>query len=47
VLPPDTKLVPGMPRGAVGTPGANQTPRNTDNDIWAADLHLTPDGRFL
>jgi 6-phosphogluconolactonase len=36
-----------MPRGAVGTPGANQAPRNTDNDIWAADLHLTPDGRFL
>ena len=47
VLPPDTKLVAGMPRGAVGTPGANQAPRNTDNDIWAADLHLTPDNRFL
>ena len=25
-LPPDTKLVPGVPRGAVGTPGANQAP---------------------
>jgi 6-phosphogluconolactonase len=47
VLPPDSKLVPGMPRGAVGTAGANQAPRNTDNDIWAADLHLTPNGRFL
>jgi 6-phosphogluconolactonase len=47
VLPSDTKLAPGMPRGAVGTPGANQAPRNTDNDVWAADLHLTPDGRFL
>src|ERR1700737_4098153 len=47
VLPPETKLVPGTPRGAVGTPGANQAPRNTDNDIWAADLHLTPNGRFL
>jgi 6-phosphogluconolactonase len=46
-LPPDTKLVPGVPRGAVGTPGANQAPRNTDNDIWASDLHLTPNGRFL
>jgi len=46
-LPADTKLGPGMPRGAVGTPGANQAPRNTDNDIWAADLHLTPDERFL
>src|SRR6476659_4834822 len=44
-LPPDTKLVPGMPRGAVGVPG--QAPRNTDNDIWASDLHLTPNGRFL
>jgi 6-phosphogluconolactonase len=48
VLPPETKLVPGMPRGAVGTPGANQAlGRNTDNDIWAADIHLTPNGRFL
>jgi len=44
-LPADTKLGPGMPRGAVGTPG--QAPRNTDNDIWASDLHLTPNGRFL
>jgi 6-phosphogluconolactonase len=44
-LPPDTKLGTGMPRGAVGTPGA--APRNTDNDIWASDLHLTPNGRFL
>jgi len=44
-LPPDTKLGPGAPRGAVGAPG--QAPRNTDNDIWASDLHLTPNGRFL
>jgi 6-phosphogluconolactonase len=46
-LPPDSKLGPGAPRGAVGTPGANQAPRNTDNDIWASDLHLTPNGRLL
>jgi 6-phosphogluconolactonase len=44
-LPADTKLGPGLPRGAVGAPGAPQ--RNTDNDIWASDLHLTPNGRFL
>ena len=44
-LPPDTKLGPGQPRGAVGAPG--QAPRNTDNDIWASDLHLTPNGKFL
>jgi 6-phosphogluconolactonase len=43
-LPADTKLVTGAPRGAVGAGGQ---PRNTDNDIWAADLHLTPNGRFL
>jgi 6-phosphogluconolactonase len=46
-VPPDSKLQPGMPRGAVGTPGANQAPRDTTNDIWASDLHLTPNGRFL
>jgi 6-phosphogluconolactonase len=46
-MPPDSKLSPGMPRGAVGTPTANQAPRNTDNDIWAADIHMTPDERFL
>ena len=46
-LPADTKLGPGMPRGAVGTPGANQAPRNTDNDVWAADVRMTPDERFL
>ncbi len=45
-LSPDSKLAPGTPRGAVGAPGA-PPPRNTDNDIWAADIHLAPNGRFL
>jgi 6-phosphogluconolactonase len=40
-LPPDSKLVPGAPRG----PDAPK--RDRDNDIWASDLHLTPNGRFL
>jgi 6-phosphogluconolactonase len=44
-LPADSKLVPGAPRGAVGVPG--QAPRDTSNDIWASDLHLTPDGKLL
>jgi 6-phosphogluconolactonase len=44
-LPPESKLNPGAPRGAVGAAGAK--PRNTDNDIWAADIHLTPNGKFL
>jgi 6-phosphogluconolactonase len=45
-VPPDSKLVPGAPRGAIGGPNA-PPPRNTDNDIWAADIHMTPDGSFL
>jgi len=45
-LPPETKLVPGAPRGGAGTADA-APPRNRDHDIWAADIHLTPDGRFL
>jgi len=44
-LPSDSKLVPGAPRSAVGAPG--QTPRDTSNDIWASDLHVTPNGKFL
>jgi 6-phosphogluconolactonase len=43
-LPPDTKLVPGAPRAPVA-PGV--TPRDVASDIWASDLHLTPDGKFL
>jgi len=39
-LPSDTKLVPGAPRGSI--PG-----RNLDNDIWAADVHMSPDGKFI
>ena len=45
-LPADSKLVPGAPRGAVGAPGG-PPPRNTDNDIWAADIHMTPNDKFL
>jgi 6-phosphogluconolactonase len=40
-LPPQSKLGPGAPRG----PDAPK--RNRDNDVWASDLHVTPDGRFL
>jgi 6-phosphogluconolactonase len=38
-LAPDSKLGPGMPRPQQG--------RDVSNDIWASDLHLTPNGRFL
>lgn len=45
ILPPDTALRPGLPRASAGAPAAN--PRDTRNDIWASDLRLTPDNRFL
>jgi 6-phosphogluconolactonase len=44
ILPPDTKLGPGQPRAPVA-PGV--TPRDVAGDIWASDLHLTPNGKFL
>ena len=43
-LPPDSKLVPGAPRVPAGQ---GEEPRDVSNDIWASDLHLTPDGKFL
>jgi 6-phosphogluconolactonase len=39
--PMTTSLRPGAPRGP------DAPPRERDKDIWAADIHLTPDGRFL
>ena len=43
--PADSKLVAGAPRVPAGTPSAPL--RDTSNDIWASDVHLTPDGKFL
>jgi len=37
-LPADSRLVPGAPR---------PSGRDVGNDIWASDLHLTPDGKLL
>jgi 6-phosphogluconolactonase len=45
-LPPDARLLPGAPRVAAGAPGTVPA-RNRDKDIWAADIHLTPNGEFL
>ena len=44
-LPPDSKLLPGAPRVPAGAGGGPA--RDVSNDIWASDLHLTPDGKFL
>lgn len=38
-LPPDSRLGPGLPRPQPG--------RDVANDIWASDLHVTPNGRYL
>jgi len=38
-LPADSKLKPGAGRPSPG--------RDVSNDIWASDLHLTPNGKFL
>lgn len=40
-LPPDTQLAPGQPRLPT------DAPRDRSNDVWASDVHLTPDGRYL
>ena len=45
-LPPDTSLVPGAPRGNITGP-QGVSPRDTANDIWAADIHMTPNGKFM
>lgn len=43
-LQPGTGLGPGLPRIA---PLPNMVPRHVEKDIWAGDIHLTPNGRFL
>jgi 6-phosphogluconolactonase len=45
-LPPDTPLGPGAPRGNITGPQVS-SPRDTANDIWAADIHMTPNGKFM
>ena len=45
-LPAGTPLVPGAPRVALGQ-ADTALPRDRSRDIWAADIHLTPNGKFL
>jgi 6-phosphogluconolactonase len=45
VVSPDSKLVPGTPRRPAGQ---GEEPASTRaNDIWTADVHLTPNGKYL
>jgi 6-phosphogluconolactonase len=43
-LPPDTKLKPGSPRVPAGQ---GEPVKDVSNDIWASDLHLAPNGKYL
>jgi 6-phosphogluconolactonase len=45
ILPSSSDLRPGVPRGPVGVAGAPV--RNVEKDIWAADIHISPDGQIL
>lgn len=45
-LPPGSTLRPGAPRLPTGAVGAGPE-RDRSRDVWAADLRMSPDGRFL
>jgi 6-phosphogluconolactonase len=49
-VPPDAGLVPGAPQAPVGSasPSGAAAPKADDKArIWAADIQLTPNGKFL
>lgn len=47
-VPPDAALVPGKPRPAIaGGSAAPGAAEERSNWIWTADIHITPDGKFL
>jgi len=48
-VPRGANLVPGSPRGAIGgpQPASSAPPPDESTVIWAADIHITPDGKFL
>lgn len=45
-LPANSGLRPGSRRDPIAA-GSTVAPPDTSRDIWAADIHLTPNGRFL
>ena len=46
-LPPHSDLQPGLPRGPAVATNTQPLIRSLDKDIWAADIRITPDGKFL
>jgi 6-phosphogluconolactonase len=46
-VPADSGLLPGKPQAPAGSPAAAAAKADDTPKIWAADLRLTPNGRFL
>ena len=47
-VPTEAGLVWGAPKGPVGgTPAAAPAPKNEKPKVWAADIQITPNGKFL
>lgn len=46
-VPAALGLKPGKPRAPIDPSGKPVPTGDVSKDIWAADLHVTPDGRFL
>ena len=46
-VPADSGLVPGKPQAPAGTPAAAAATADDKPKIWAADIQLMPNGKFL
>jgi 6-phosphogluconolactonase len=46
-VPPEAGLVPGVPQAPAGAAPALSAPKDDRPKVWAADIQLTPDGKFL
>lgn len=46
-VPPEAGLVPGAPQAPAGTPAAAAPKADDKPKVWAADIQLTPNGKFL
>jgi 6-phosphogluconolactonase len=46
-VPADSGLVPGKPQAPAGSPAAAAAKADDRPKVWAADIQLTPNGKFL
>lgn len=47
LIPPGTDIVPGSIRPPLTATGTVEPEKNTKPVIWAADIHITPNGKFV